>query len=58
MTNVAGKPSKMRTVNCQSNLAKVRSLVTLTRPNWMNWLEQKSDQWSFRRKMGKEKWRW
>lgn len=55
MTNVAGQSSKTRTEHWQSNPAKVRSLVTLTRPKRMNWLEQKSDQWGFRRKWEKKR---
>ena len=51
----ADKSSKTGTENPQLHLATVRSLAILTRPTWMNWLEEKSDQWGFRKKMGKEK---
>lgn len=53
----ADKSSKTGTENPQQDLATVRSLAILTRPTWMNWLEQKSDQWGFRKKWEKRR-RW
>lgn len=48
MKSVADRSNKRRTENRQMDLATGRSLVTLVRASWMNWLEQKSDGQSFR----------